>query len=129
PGSFADRTRPGQWPRSGEGVRPRAAAPRSLHTERANAIFAEFKKIFYHVDFSLDYSGKLRHLWFHSSSPLMGWQEEATVVRLSTHISALCAANAWSSNRPSVCRYALLGWSGSVSFSDKRPEQAFKTPG
>jgi hypothetical protein len=50
------------------------------------------------------------------------------VVRLSTHISALSAANAWSSNRPSDCRYARIGWSKSFGFAGTRPEQAFKTP-
>jgi hypothetical protein len=81
------------------------------------------------IDFPLDYSGKFRHVYpCKLPSPHMGWQEEATVVRLSTHISALSAANAWSFNRPSDCRYVRTGWSKSFGFTGMRPEQAFKTP-
>jgi hypothetical protein len=80
------------------------------------------------IDFLLDYSGKFRHVSrCKLPSPHMGWQEEATVVRLSTHISALSAANAWSSNRPSDCRYVRIEWSKSFGFTGMRPAQAFKT--
>jgi hypothetical protein len=58
-----------------------------------------------------------------------GAPEDATVIRLSTHIPALSAENAWSSYRPSDRCLMRVVRSGSVSFNGKQPEQAFKTPG
>jgi hypothetical protein len=58
----------------------------------------------------------------------LGWQKEATVVRHSIHISALCAANAWSFNRPSDRGYMRTEGSMSLGFVSMRPEQSFQTP-
>jgi hypothetical protein len=58
---------------------------------------------------------------------MRGDNEEAAVVSLPTHITALSAPNAWSFNRPSDRRFVCVIMDG--SYQPKRPEQSSRLPG
>jgi hypothetical protein len=76
---------------------------------------------------ALDYPDELVHISLHNApSRHMRRQEEANVVRLPTHITALSAPNAWSFYRPDDRRFVCTV---TGTNEGKQPEQAFKTPG
>jgi hypothetical protein len=97
-------------------------------TETLAVIPESLGRNFFH--FPLDYSGEFlhtRHPDIIVTATKMLWQEEANVVRLPTHITALSAANAWSSYRPRGRRLVCASVVGTALGEQPRP--AFQLPG